>query len=110
MEVMGDLSSFPPRVLALPRHEAMVPAVKLAADGCDVLFVDAPAGTALPSHTHDTDNATLIVSGEAIVTVDGEEHRYGAGTWYETRANQPHAVRFDVDTPHIEFRFRPSSD
>jgi quercetin dioxygenase-like cupin family protein len=113
MEVMGDLNSFPPRVRALPELESRtqllagrVQAFKLAADGCDVLFVDAAAGTSLPTHTHDTDNATFIVSGEAIVTVDGQEHRYGAGTWYETSANQPHAVRFDVDTPHIELRFR----
>jgi quercetin dioxygenase-like cupin family protein len=112
---MSDLNSFPPRVRALPEHksrtqglEGRVQVFKLASDGGDVLFVDAAAGTSLPSHTHDTDNATFIVSGEAIVTVDGKEHRYGAGTWYETSANEPHAVRFDVDTPHIELRFRPS--
>jgi quercetin dioxygenase-like cupin family protein len=113
--MMEDRDSFPPRVLALPKFESRtqelegrVQAFKLAADGCDVLFVEAAAGTSLPSHTHDTDNATFIVSGEAIVTVDGQEHRHGAGTWYETPANQPHAVRFDVDTPHIELRFRSS--
>jgi hypothetical protein len=49
--------------------------------------------------------STLRVSGETIVTVDGEEQRYGPGTWYETSANQPHAVRFDVDTTQVELRF-----
>jgi quercetin dioxygenase-like cupin family protein len=101
-------SPFPPRIAALPTHQGRVDAFKLAADGCDVLFVEAPAGTSLPSHTHDTDNATLIVSGEAIITIDGDERRYGSGTWYTTSAGEPHAVRFDVDTVHVEWRFLPN--
>ena len=46
--------------------------------------------------------------GRTIITVDGEEQRYGPGTWYETSANEPHAVRFDVDTIQVELGFRPS--
>ena len=50
----------------------------------------------------------LVLAGATIITVDGEEQRYGPGTWSETSANEPHAVRFDVDTIQVELGFRPS--
>jgi len=105
---MEDRNTFPSRIAALPKLQGGLEGFKLAADGCDVLFVEEPAGTSLPSHTHDTDNATLIISGEAIITIDGDERRYGPGTWYTTSAGEPHAVRFDVDTIHVEWRFLPT--
>lgn len=95
----------PPAIRELPQTGAHLPAHHLAAVGCDVLFVPCPAGSNLPPHSHDTDNLGVIISGEAIVTVDGQTRRYGAGEWYETAAGEDHAVRFDVDTVQIEFRF-----
>jgi hypothetical protein len=50
------------------------------------------------------------LSGEAIVAVDGQqERRFGPGEWYETAAFEPHAVRFDTRTVHIELRFTPKT-
>jgi quercetin dioxygenase-like cupin family protein len=98
-------SSLPERVRALPRRGDVVPAHIVATPDCEVLFATAPAGSSLPVHTHDTDNATVVVSGETVVTTADGEQRYGPGQWYQTRANEPHGVRFDVDTVQVELRF-----
>jgi len=98
--------SFPAAIRALPVAKSVATAYRLAAQGCDVMFVTAPAGTSLPSHVHDTDNATVILSGHLVVTLaDGQERRYGPGDWYETHAGEPHAVRFETGGTHIELRF-----
>ena len=89
----------------LPRRGDAVPAYWLTAPGCDVLFVVAPAGSSLPPHTHDTDNATVVVSGETILTTARGEERYGQGRWYETHAHEQHSLRFEVDTVQVELRF-----
>jgi quercetin dioxygenase-like cupin family protein len=99
----------PDLVRALPRRGDAVPAHYLETPGCDVLFVTAPAGSSLPPHTHDTDNATVVVSGETVLTTAQGEHRYGAGEWYETHAHELHALRFDVDTVQVELRFAVSA-
>lgn len=107
-EMMDEAHALPSRIKALPKRQGLLEAFTLAAEGCDVLFVEGPAGTSLPSHTHDTDNVTAILSGAAIVTVDGQERRYAPGEWYETAAQEPHAVRFDADTVQVELRFTPN--
>lgn len=102
---MDDLTALPARIRELPTTLGFHDAFTLAADGCKVMFVDVPAGTVLPVHTHDTDNVTAILTGEAILTIDGKERRYGPGEWYETSANEPHAVRFEERCVQIELRF-----
>lgn len=104
---MDKVSPLPARIRALPTMPGHLDdAFRLAADGCDVLFVHAPAGASIPAHTHDSDNLSVVVSGEMIVTVDGEDRTYRPGQWYETAAGQPHAVRFEADTVQVELRFR----
>jgi quercetin dioxygenase-like cupin family protein len=107
--MMDEAKALPGRIKALPKRPGLIEAFTLAAEGCDVLFVEGSAGEALPSHTHDTDNVTAILSGEVSVTVHGQERRYGPGEWYETAALEPHAVRFDADTVQIELRFARAS-
>jgi quercetin dioxygenase-like cupin family protein len=115
---MGFESAFPVRIRALPpvpqgtttpvagvREKAWA----LNAPGCKVLFVATPAGTVLPPHTHDTENVTLIVSGEAIVTTDEGEFRCGPGQWYHTDPGQKHGIRSDVDTLQVELAFDAES-
>jgi quercetin dioxygenase-like cupin family protein len=71
-----------------------------------VLFVVGPAGSSVPPHVHDTDNVTVVVSGETEVSTEaGGVRRYGPGEWYETRANEQHGIRFDCDTVQVELRF-----
>jgi quercetin dioxygenase-like cupin family protein len=107
---MSDVESLlPSRIRQLPRRGTEVPAYWVSAPGCDVLFVAAPAGTGVPPHVHDTDNVTVIVSGAAVVTTDAGEHRYEAGQWYQTNADEKHSVRFDSDTVQVELRFAVES-
>lgn len=79
---------------------------RLAGSGCEVLFVTAHAGVELPRHEHDTDNATLIISGHMVLITDSGETRHGPGEWYQTSAGEMHALRFEADTAQIELRFR----
>jgi quercetin dioxygenase-like cupin family protein len=103
---MTDLElSLPELVRSLPRRGDVVPAHCLDTPVCQVLFATGRAGTGLPLHTHETDNATVVVSGETVVTTEHGERRYGPGEWYETRAHELHGVRFDVDTVQVELRF-----
>jgi hypothetical protein len=57
-------------------------------------------------------NATVIISGETVIFTDDGEQRCGPGEWYQTRAGEMHAIRFDADTVQIELRFdgAPSSE
>lgn len=96
---------FPPLLRGLPKFEGPFDAFKLEAKGCDVLFASYPAGTAIPSHHHDTENVGIITQGELILTLDGKEKRYGPGDWYHVPARAAHAARFEKETSEIEFWF-----
>jgi quercetin dioxygenase-like cupin family protein len=98
-------SALPAPIQALPTTGNHIPAHQLVAEGCEVLFVHATAGTELPRHDHPTENVTAIVSGAMVLITDEGEHPCAAGDWYQTRPGEMHAVRFDADTVQIEFRF-----
>lgn len=97
----------PERIRDLPVLKGRHDAFHLAAKDCDVLFVALPAGTDIPAHDHETENLAVMVSGELIVTEDGEERRYPAGEWYHVPPGREHAIRCEVDTVQIELRFAP---
>ncbi len=102
---------FPEQIQALPAFNGPFDAFKLAAEGCDVLLASYPPGTTIPPHTHDTDNVGVITQGELILTLDGEETRYGPGDWYHVPAQVSHAARFEAATSEIEFWFaRPQPE
>lgn len=96
---------FPELIRRLPKFEGPFDAFRLAADGCDVLFASYPAGTEIDTHTHPTRNVGVITEGELILTIDGDETRYGPGEWYGVEANKEHAARFEIATSEIEFWF-----
>ena len=96
---------YPQRIKALPEYDGRFDARKLAADGADVLFASYPAGTEIPSHTHDTDNYGVITRGELILTVGGKTQKVSVGNWYHVPAQEPHSARFEVETDEIEFWF-----
>lgn len=106
---MSDKSAFPDLIKSLPAFAGPFSAYELRADNCQVLFASYPAGTSIDEHTHATENCGVITAGELLLTVDGEESRYGPGDWYHLPANQPHSARFDVATSEIEFWFQTAS-
>lgn len=98
-------SDFPNLIRSLPPFEGPFDAHRLDADGCEVLFASYPAGTEIEAHSHATENCGVITAGELILIVDDLETRYGCGDWYQLKAGQVHAARFEVDTSEIEFWF-----
>lgn len=100
---------FPKRIQALPAFDGPFDAFKLAAQGCDVLFASYPAGTEISPHTHETDNVGVIIQGELILIMDGQEISYKPGEWYQVPAGTIHAARFAKETSEIEFWFEPKS-
>lgn len=96
---------FPELIRLLPKYQGAFDAFKLAASGCDVLFASYPPGTSIPAHNHETENVGVITEGELILTVDGEERRYGVGDWYHIPSRKMHAARFEMQTSEIEFWF-----
>jgi quercetin dioxygenase-like cupin family protein len=96
---------FPELLRTLPKFNRPFDAFKLSAEDCDVLFASYPGGTAIPPHSHPTENVGVITQGELILTVDGHDTRYGPGMWYHLAADTLHAARFDADTSEIEFWF-----
>lgn len=101
-------SALPASIRALPMTGDAVKAHRLMADGCEVLFVTAPAGTQLAMHDHDTHNATVIISGGMVLITDHGETHHGPGEWYQTQPGQKHALRYESDTMQIELRFTRS--
>ncbi|HEV7266031.1 MAG TPA: cupin domain-containing protein [Falsiroseomonas sp.] len=49
------------------------------------------AGQVVPEHTHPFDARLLILTGEFLLTCQGETRRYGPGESCEVAANVPHA-------------------
>jgi quercetin dioxygenase-like cupin family protein len=98
--------SYPERIKALPVYDGRFDAHKLTAEGADVLFASYPAGTAIPTHTHDTDNHGMITKGELQLTMDGVTTIIKTGQWYHVPAQTEHAAKFDIETDEIEFWFK----
>jgi quercetin dioxygenase-like cupin family protein len=103
------MSHFPPLVRGLPRYTGRFDAFKLQANDCDVLFASYPAGTAIETHHHETENVGVITQGELLLTLDGKELRYRPGDWYYIPAGAKHAARFEEATSEIEFWFYPAN-
>ena len=103
------MAHFPELLRRLPKFEGPFDAFKLAARNCDVLFASYPADTTIPPHSHETENVGVITHGELILTLGGQETRYGPGDWYHVPAQAIHAARFEKETSEIEFWFAPGA-
>ncbi len=97
--------NYPDRIKQLPVFEGRFDAYQLKAEECDILFASYPAGTSIPTHTHETDNHGLITRGELTLKIGKKELIIRAGEWYHVPANTPHAAEFNIDTDEIEFWF-----
>ena len=101
----GIERGFPEWIRALPRFEGPFEAFRLAASGCAVLFGTYSPDLEIAPHDHETDNCGVVLSGEMVLEIEGEERRYGPGDWYVIPAGTRHAARFEVQTSDIEFWF-----
>ncbi len=103
---MSDrIDHFPPEILGLPEYVGAFDAFQLSASSCEVLFATYPAGSSIPTHTHESNNVGVITKGCLKLTVDGVEREYSVGEWYHVPANTAHAAAFEVDSAEIEFWF-----
>ena len=105
-EVHPVPQAFPDRIQSLPPFEGPFDAVRLQAQDCEVLFASYPAGTEIPTHSHETRNCGVITRGELVLITDQSEQRFGPGEWYSLAPGLKHAARFEVDTSEVEFWFR----
>jgi quercetin dioxygenase-like cupin family protein len=100
---------YPNRIKRLPLYDGRFDAYKLEAKDSDVLFASYPAGTSIPSHTHDTDNHGVITRGELLLTMNGEVTKVAKGDWYHVPANVEHSAKFDIETDEVEFWFKENA-
>jgi quercetin dioxygenase-like cupin family protein len=103
---MASLKHFPAPIAALPVFNGPFDARQIESAKANVYFASYPAGMVIPPHRHETDNHGVITAGELILTIGGNEMRYGPGDWYCVPANEEHAARFEVDTAEIEVWFK----
>lgn len=101
---------YPDKIKTLPLFDGRFDAYKLAAQNSDVLFASYPAGTAIPPHTHDTDNHGVITRGELILTMNNKVNRVSVGDWYHVPAHVEHSATFNVETDEIEFWFYENTE
>jgi len=101
---------YPHLIRELPAFDGPFDAFRLEAKDCEVLFASYPAGTVIPEHSHDTENAGVITKGELLLTIGGESRLICAGDWYHIPAGEPHKAEFRYDTAEIEFWFQPDRD
>jgi len=97
--------NYPDIIKSLPLYDGRFNAHKLTAENCEVLFASYPAGTAISSHTHETDNYGIITRGELKLNLNGKLMIVGIGEWYHVPANTEHAAEFAIETDEIEFWF-----
>ena len=96
---------FPAPIRRLPPLEGHDGALKLDAEGCDVVFATYKAGAVLPPHSHETDNVGVVTRGAILLTMEGQARRLGPGDWYHVPAGAVHAAEFLEDTTEVEFWF-----
>jgi quercetin dioxygenase-like cupin family protein len=62
-------------------------------EGVTVVHWDVEAGAELPEHSHPHEQLSSLLSGEFIMTVDGETRRMTAGTVAVIESNSVHSGR-----------------
>ena len=60
--------------------------------GHTYVWQDGP-NASYPDHTHTTETAHIILSGEMTLTMDGKSHTYGAGERADVPAGAVHSAR-----------------
>ena len=61
-------------------------------------YTDFDAGTKIPFHSHNCEESVVLISGDAMLDIDGEEHRLKPLDCTFIPANVPHRFRNLSDT------------
>lgn len=100
------MKPFPDLIDSLPPFDGHFTARELAGDKANVLFASYPAGTAIPAHSHETENIGVVTQGTLELITDGRSSLYNCGDWYHLLPGQEHSAFFPEDTAIIEFWFK----
>jgi quercetin dioxygenase-like cupin family protein len=79
-------------------------------EAVSVLVNEFSHGEAVPEHVHDVEEVLLVVSGECVVTVDGEHHTAYAGDAVIVRPGSRHSIAHESDEPCTVFGVLGSAD
>lgn len=63
--------------------------------GASRFFLKYPAGLVTPTHRHSADHYVTVVSGSVTLTVDGKDHKLGAGDYFALTKKVPHVAKVE---------------
>ncbi len=73
------------------------------ATGPSRFFLTYPVGLVTPNHHHSTDHYVAVVSGTITLTIDGEEHMLGPGSYFALTGKKPHIAKVEGDENAVMF-------
>ncbi|HYR27118.1 MAG TPA: cupin domain-containing protein [Thermoanaerobaculia bacterium] len=69
-----------------------------AQPGLFTIRLRVPAGSKLAPHTHPRPERVTVLSGKALVTIEGKTTAFGSGGFYVNPAEVPHSLEFAEET------------
>jgi len=69
-----------------------------AQPGLFTIRLQVPAGAKLAPHTHPRAERVTVLSGKAVVTIEGKTTAFGSGGFYVNPPNVPHSLEFPEET------------
>ncbi len=73
----------------------LAPGVRMAplfGEAAMLNLIDLEPGAAVPLHSHPHEQLGIVLRGELVLEVDGEEHRLGPDDAYQLPGDTPHAA------------------
>ena len=67
-----------------------------ASKGPHHAFVKLPAGFSAPLHHHSADHYATVLSGTVVFTVDGQDHRLPAGSYFSFTGKKIHMTKCEA--------------
>lgn len=66
-------------------------------------FLKYPAGLVTPPHHHTADHYVTVISGSITLTVQGKDHKLGAGDYFALTNKAPHVAKVEGKDPAVMF-------
>lgn len=77
----------------LPEFEGVKTKKVLSHGNFSVILISIEKGKELPTHVANSDAVILVVEGEIIFTIEGEEYELGLNDMYEFQKDVPHSIK-----------------